>query len=61
MAKVIIVTDEPEKCRDCSCYNWDEEICRIAGIETKGRYRPVWCPAMKIPKFLIKVLRWLAQ
>ena len=61
MAKVIIITDEAENCRDCVCYDQYEETCRLEGIETKGRYRPVWCPTMKMPKFLIKVLSWLAQ
>ena len=52
MTKLMVVIDEPTKCRECPCYNNEEEICRVEGIETKGRYRPVWCPAIKMPKIV---------
>lgn len=61
MTKLMVVIDEPTKCRECPCYNNEEEICRVEGIETKGRYRPVWCPAIKMPKIVFQLFRWITK
>jgi hypothetical protein len=58
MGKVILVTDMPNECRDCPCFDSNDfgTYCGVTDKEIKYDYDkfeytiPLWCPLKEVPK-----------
>lgn len=61
MSKAILVTDMPNECRDCACFDSNDfgTFCGATDKEIKYDYdkyeytKPNWCPLKEMPKELV--------
>lgn len=50
MEKVLAVFDEPKECRECPCFNMEEQLCNLRQSETYPSNSPEWCPLIFVPE-----------